>query len=448
MKLSVIGTGYVGLVSGVCLAHVGHDVTCVDLDKSKVDQINSSECPIHEDGLAELLKGVLGQRFRATTDLQSAVLASDMTLIAVGTPFGEERIDLGQIRSAASSIGAALAEKSSYHVVAVKSTVVPGTTETEVLPILESSSGKQAGRDFGVGMNPEFLREGVAVADFLNPDRIVVGGIDDRSCELMAQLYAPFDTTDVVRTTPSTAEMIKYTANALLATLISFSNEIGNVSEAMGVDVADVLAGVHLDHRFAPILKQDTEAGARVRPAMLTYLEAGCGFGGSCFPKDVKALVAHAETARTPVPVLRGALTVNETQPLKLVEMIEGIPAPARVAVLGVAFKPGTDDIRESPALRIVPELVEKGYSVVVHDPIALDNARAEFGDQVEYADSLAEALSGAQVIMLVTSWPEYATLNEALGDASPLVLDGRRYLAPSDFEKYMGIGYPNRRNA
>lgn len=444
MRLSVIGTGYVGLVSGVCLAHVGHDVQCVDIDEAKVDRINGGECPIHEEGLPELLTGVLGERFSATTDLVSAVHSTDMTLIAVGTPFGEERIDLAQIRSAATAVGEALATKGGYHVVAVKSTVVPGTTETVVLPILEEASGKQAGPDFGVGMNPEFLREGVAVPDFLNPDRIVVGGIDDRARDLMAELYTPFDGTDLVKTTPSTAEMIKYTANSLLATLISFSNEIGNMSAAVGVDVVDVLEGVHLDHRFSPLLSAPAEAGDRVRPAMLTYLYAGCGFGGSCFPKDVKALAAHAKAAGVDVPVLRGALDVNEHQPARLVDMVTSrITAPARVTVLGVAFKPGTDDIRESPTLRVVPALVEAGYDVVLHDPIALGPAEAEFGDAVGYEPELDSAVADADAIVLVTSWPEYASLAKHLGDATPLVADGRRYLDAADFENYVGIGYP-----
>lgn len=444
MKLSVIGTGYVGLVSGVCLAHVGHEVVCVDIDAAKVDRINGGECPIHEDGLAELLAGVLGTRFSATTDLTAAVTGTDLTLIAVGTPFGEERIDLAQIEAAARSVGEALAAKDGYHVVAVKSTVVPGTTETVVLPILEEASGKKAGDDFGVGMNPEFLREGVAVADFLNPDRIVVGGIDDRARSVMAELYAPFDTTDLIATTPSTAEMIKYTANSLLATLISFSNEVGNMSAAVGVDVVDVLEGVHLDHRFAPILSAPAEAGDRVRPGMLTYLYAGCGFGGSCFPKDVKALAAHAAAAGVDTPVLRGALDVNEHQPDRLVELVTAsVPAPARVAVLGVAFKPGTDDVRESPALRVVPALVDAGYDVVVHDPIALENARAVLGDGIAYEGDLSTAVAGADAIALVTSWPEYGDLAKLLADADPLVADGRRFLHPGDFARYAGIGHP-----
>jgi UDPglucose 6-dehydrogenase/GDP-mannose 6-dehydrogenase len=443
MKLSVIGTGYVGLVSGVCLASVGHDVQCVDIDADKVAGINAGNCPIHEDGLPELLASVLGTQFSATTDLAAAVQSSDLTLIAVGTPFGEERIDLAQIRAAAHSVGEALVGKDGYHVVAVKSTVVPGTTESVVAPIVADASGRKLGDDVGIGMNPEFLREGVAVQDFLAPDRIVVGGIDDRTRDVMAAVYEPFAGTDLVKTTPSTAEMIKYTANSLLATLISFSNEVGNMSAAVGVDVVDVLEGVHLDHRFAPILGDAAEAGDRIRPAMLTYLFAGCGFGGSCFPKDVKALAAHAEAAGVDVPVLRGALDVNEDQPDRLVELVvDRVDAPARVAVLGAAFKPGTDDIRESPTLRVVPALVDVGYDVVLHDPIALDNATQHFGDHIGYELDLATAVKGADAVVLVTSWPDYAGLAKHVDDET-VVADGRRFLDPADFANYCGIGFP-----
>ena len=444
MKISVIGTGYVGLVSGVCFAHVGHDVTCVDLIQEKVEKINRGESPIHEDGLTPMLQANVDKNFRASTDLHDAVLNTDITLIAVGTPFGEERIDLEQIRSAANAIGKALKDKSDYHVVAVKSTVVPGTTENEVLPVLEAASTKRAGEDFGVGMNPEFLREGAAVEDFLNPDRIVVGGIDDRSRNLMADVYAPFTNADLIKTTPSTAEMIKYTANSLLATLISFSNEIGNMSAAMGIDSTEVMAGVHLDHRFAPLLKTDTKAGDRIKPGMLSYLQAGCGFGGSCFPKDVKALVAHATAHKIALPVLEGTLTVNAQQPEELVKLVtQAAPSGSKVTVLGAAFKPGTDDIRDSPTLRVIPRLIDEGYVVSLHDPIALDEARTIFGDSVSYVPELPKAIKDADAIVLITSWPEYAQLHEHVCAQKAKIVDGRRYLNAKHFEDYHGIGYP-----
>ncbi len=441
MRVSVVGTGYVGLVSGGCLAHVGHDVVCVDLDAEKVDAINAGTSPIHEDGLEELLGGVVGDRFRATTDLAAAIAATEVTILAVGTPFGEDRIDLGQIVAAAEQIGAALADLDRYHVVVVKSTVVPGTTEEVVGPALAAASGKRIGQDVGLAMNPEFLREGVAVEDFLEPDRIVLGGVDERTLEVLSELYSVFESTPILHVDPRTAEMIKYTSNALLATLISFSNEVGNLCAELGTDVTEVLEGVHLDRRLSPIVD-----GQRVSPGILVYLGAGCGFGGSCFPKDVKALVAHGEAAEIPMPILRSVIDVNEAQPEVLLDRLRRHlePEGARIAVLGAAFKPGTDDIRESPTLKIVPRLREAGANVVVHDPIALPNARAALGeDGIHYETDLEAALSGADAALLVTAWPEYAALPELLRDSGVLVVDGRRMLAPADLDRYDGVGYP-----
>ena len=254
MRISVTGTGYVGLIYAVGLADKGHDVVCVDIDEDKVRRINSGQSPIHEDGLDAVLTAHIGSALHATTDLVSAVMDSEVTIIAVGTPFDGQRIDLSYIEGVASEIGSVLADKDEYHVVMVKSTVVPGTTDDVVLPLLETASGKRAGQDFGVGMNPEFLREGVAVADFMNPDRIVLGGIDDKTHGVMQQMYAAFSDVDIVLTSNKTAELIKYTANSLLATMISFSNEIANLCTAVGdVDVVDVMRGVHLDKRLTPL---------------------------------------------------------------------------------------------------------------------------------------------------------------------------------------------------
>ncbi|MGH7928826.1 MAG: nucleotide sugar dehydrogenase, partial [Candidatus Binatia bacterium] len=251
MKISVIGTGYVGLVSGVCLVEAGHTVVCVDKDAVKVDKITRGESPIHEEGLPALLAGNIGKRLTATTNLREAVLNTDLSLIAVGTPFDGSAIDISYIKQAAAEIGEAMRDKQEYHTVVVKSTVVPGTTDEVVLPILEAESGKQAGKDFGVGMNPEFLREGVAVDDFMHPDRIVLGAIDQRSLEALSAVYEPFECTDVVSTTPKTAEMIKYASNSLLANLISFSNEIANLCSTAGqIDAKAVMRGVHLDKRL------------------------------------------------------------------------------------------------------------------------------------------------------------------------------------------------------
>jgi UDPglucose 6-dehydrogenase/GDP-mannose 6-dehydrogenase len=233
--------------------------------------------------LQELLQKNVGNRLKATTDLRQAVQETELSLIAVGTPFDGDEIDLSYIRRVATQIGEVLKTKSAYHVVIVKSTVVPGTTDEVVLPLLEAASGKKAGPDFGVGMNPEFLREGAAIADFMNPDRIVLGGIDERTCAALAELYAVFENVDKLRTNPKTAELIKYTANALLATMISFSNEVANLASALGdIDVVEVMRGVHLDKRLSPIMPD----GQRIVPAFTTYLEAGCGFGGRQVPAN------------------------------------------------------------------------------------------------------------------------------------------------------------------
>jgi len=442
MKVAVIGTGYVGLVSGVCLAAKGHDVTCVDLDAAKVARINAGDPPIYEAGLEDLLRETVGRCLQATTDLAAAVRDSDISLIAVGTPFEGSAIDLKYIRAVAAEIGAALKARPGYHMVVVKSTVVPGTTEDVVLPILEQTSGKRAGADFGVGMNPEFLREGEAIADFMEPDRIVLGGIDARAIDTLAALYAPFVDTAILRTDPRTAEMIKYAANALLATLISFSNEIGNLCARVGVDVVEAMEGVHLDRRFAPILPD----GSRVRPASLTYLAAGCGFGGSCFPKDVKALIAHGAAAGASMDLLKSVIAINEAQPAKMLEMLrhahpdlEGL----RVAVLGMAFKPGTDDIRESPSLPVTRALIEAGAHVTSYDPIARHEAEALFGRAVDFRDDLAAAIEGAEAILVMTRWPEFEALPGLIADAPapPLVIDGRRMLGKHSVPRYAGIG-------
>jgi UDPglucose 6-dehydrogenase/GDP-mannose 6-dehydrogenase len=444
MKVSVIGTGYVGLVSGACLAERGHEVTCVDIDADKVDRINRAISPIHERGLSELLGANIGKRLRATTDLRSAIGDTDISLLAVGTPFDGQQIDLSYVKEVSRQIGVALRARSSYHVVTVKSTVVPGTTDEVVRPILERESGKVAGVDFGVGMNPEFLREGEAIEDFMNPDRIVLGGLDDRTHATMQELYSPFAGVDILRTSNKTAEMIKYASNSLLATLISFSNEIANLCTEMGgVDVVDVLRGVHLDRRVSPLLP----GGKRVRPGITTYLEAGCGFGGSCFPKDVKALIAHGDKFGREMRLLKAVIQTNEAQPERLMALLgkhfktlEGV----RVAVLGLAFKPGTDDMRESPSLPVIRSLRAQGADIRAYDPIAAEEARKILGaDRITYCDDLGQAVGNAQAILLLTRWEEFQQLPQLIGNMhpQPLVVDGRRMLEKTSVSHYEGIG-------
>jgi UDPglucose 6-dehydrogenase/GDP-mannose 6-dehydrogenase len=444
MKVSVLGTGYVGLVSGVCLAEKGHHVVCVDIDPEKVEKTNRGIPIIHEAGLEDLLKKNIGIQFSATTDLHRAVLESDLSMIAVGTPFKGDEIDLTYVKEVSRQIGTALQDKTTYHAVIIKSTVVPGTTQGVVLPILEDYSGKRAGVDFGVGMNPEFLREGVAVQDFMDPDRIVLGGIDERTIDTLEALYRVFEGVDKIRTTPKTAEMIKYTANSLLATMISFSNEIGNLCAALGdVDVAEVMKGVHLDKRLCPIL----EDGRRIQPQFTTYLEAGCGFGGSCFPKDVKALIAHGKRVGRSMDLLDSVIRINEDQPNQVLSILKRqfpILDGRRLAVLGLAFKQGTDDMRESPAIPIVKELLAAGALVKAFDPAAYREAKKLFGNEgITYCESLPETIEGCDAAILLTRWEEFEQLPElfARSDVPPLLIDGRRMLDKRHFVRYAGIG-------
>ncbi|MFP4051339.1 MAG: UDP-glucose dehydrogenase family protein [Thermoplasmata archaeon] len=431
MNISIIGTGYVGLVSGVGFASKGHDVTCVDIIEEKVKMINQGKPPIYEKGLDDLLKEVVEEgRLTATTDTVEAIKKSDITFICVGTPSREDgSIDTSGIEKAAKDIREALDQKDAYHVVCVKSTVVPGTTDQKVLSILEQS-GKKVGEDFGLGMNPEFLREGVALDDFLKPDRIVIGGWDERCIKTIKECYEGFEAPKL-ETNIRTAEMIKYASNALLATKISFANEMSRIAEKMGVDVYDVMDGVGLDHR----INRD-------------FLNAGCGFGGSCFPKDVKAILDQAEKHGVDSKILKAVLDVNETQPIHTVELLEeniGDLEGKHIAVLGLAFKGGTDDIRETRALPIVNELLDKGADVVGYDPEAIGNF-SELVADMKFADDIEEALTGADACIIQNDWPELKTLSSK--DFEPMnnkiILDARRLLEHEELDddiEYIGIG-------
>lgn len=450
MKISIIGTGYVGLVTGVSLAHKGHKVTCVDKREDIVTRINNSEATIYEPGLQVLLEQVIDKgNLKATTDLEYAVMNSDVSIIAVGTPFGDGRIDLSYIIGCATEIGQILKDKDKYHVVIVKSTVAPTTTDTIVKNILETTSGKKTG-EFGLAMNPEFLREGKAVEDFMNPDRIVIGAYDNKSFNVVNRIYKGHFKAPIVRVNLRTAEMIKYTSNALLATLISYSNEIASICEETGgVDVREVLESVTLDKRFNP------KVGNRfVNPEMISYLRAGCGFGGSCFPKDVKALISFSAGKGYEPEILQSTMNINETQPMRLVKRLEknicGLEGK-KIAVLGIAFKPDTDDVRESPALIIIRELLRKKAKVFAVDPIAVQNASMVLPNDNEELHLMTDykmALQNADAAMLITSWPEFASIPsyEFVSFMSkPVLVDGRRVYDKKIMENagitYIGVG-------
>ncbi len=442
MRVSIVGAGYVGLVTGAGLAAKGHQVVCIDSNEERVAQITRGESPIHEPGLGELLRQQVPGRLAATTDLSRAVLESDLSIIAVGTPSVGGEIDLASVRMVAGQIGRALAAKSGYHAVVVKSTVIPGTTEDVVLPLLEEASGKRAGKDFGVGMNPEFLTEGEAVHDFLEPDRIVLGGIDAGTLGAMEELYAAFDGVERVKTTPRTAELIKYASNALLATLISFSNEIGNFAAAVGVDAADVMAALH-SSRY---LSHELPDGSRHTAPIAAFLWPGCGFGGSCLPKDVQALIAQGAGLSRPLPLLEAVLDINKRQPGEvLARLHRHFPSLSgvRVTVLGLAFRPDTNDMRESPAIPIVRGLLAEGARLAAYDPAAKEEARRLLPAEVRLCDSLEDALRDAEAVVLVTRWEEFRGLPQLLRKlkSPPLFVDGRRMLSRQDFSRYDGIG-------
>lgn len=445
MQIAVLGTGYVGLVTGVCLASIGHHVTCVDILNERIETINLGKVPFYEPGLAELLKKTLSDgHLRALTNLDEAVAKSDIIFIAVGTPLAGEAIDLSYIKAAGEQVGSALRGSSKYHVVVVKSTVVPGTTDTLVRHSIEQTSGMQSGQ-FGLCMNPEFLREGSAVNDFMNPDRIIIGQWDSSSGQTLDEVYRPFKCPKIF-TTLRNAELIKYTSNALLATLISFSNEISGLCELIpDTDVETIMDGLHLDRRLCP-----TVDGRLVTPGILSYLRAGCGFGGSCLPKDVNALRAFAHEQGKVLHLLDAVMAVNRERPSHLVTMTEQVLGGLRdriVTVLGLAFKPGTDDLRDSPAIALIECLLNKGAIVRGYDPVALLAAHSVMNKRVELCDTAESALSHSEAALIAIAWPEFAHWDWNILTSMmrrPVIIDGRNALRkvnlPKDV-KYVPIG-------
>ena len=419
MRLSIIGTGYVGLVTAACFAKLGHSVICVDIDPEKIQKINKGISPIYEQGLDNLLL-TYKERITATTEYQDAVENTEATFLCVGTPSKKDgSLDVSYLKEATQQIATILKEKKTWHLIIVKSTVLPGTTQDLVLPLLEQSSGKRAGTDFGLAMNPEFLREGVAIQDFLTPDRIVIGSYDERSRTTVRELYKNFSC-PLVETTLSAAEMIKYASNAFLATKISFINEIGNLCKKLDIDTYQVATGMGLDTRIG-------------RP----FLDSGIGWGGSCFPKDVDALIAWADEIHEPIRIIKSVKAVNTDQPLRLIKILQKhIPdlKGKTIGILGLAFKPDTDDIRESRAIPIVQELLRNKAHIKAYDPQAMENFKKLY-PTIEYCAKATEVLS-SDAILIVTKWKEFTTLNYQ----GTIVIDGRRLDEAKNAKKYEGV--------
>lgn len=419
MKISVIGGGYVGLVTGTCFAGFGHQVTIIEIDPEKIRAINEGRPPIYEEGLENLLKKNAGKRVRAESGYAS-VAGADIVFICVGTPPNPDgSANLSSILAASHSIGEQLEGTPGYCVVVVKSTVPPGTTETIVRPAVLKTA-KKTENEIGFAMNPEFLREGRAVADFMSPDRLVIGSGDTRAGERVEEVYTSVSA-PVIHTGIAAAEMIKYTSNAFLATKISFSNEIGNICKNLGIDVYEVMKGVGLDPRIGPL-----------------FLNAGAGFGGSCFPKDVSALVSLAERAGEKPCLLQSVLAVNEQQPFRMISILKkrtGSLAGKRIAVLGLAFKDNTDDIRDSRAVPVIRMLLESGARVSAYDPMAVRNMKHIF-PAIEYCATAADALRGADGCLVMTEWPEFSRLDKEFDlMAHTIIIEGRHILSRQDRE-------------
>ena len=433
MKIAVIGTGYVGLVTGTCFADSGNDVTCVDIDRAKIDRLKAGQLPIYEPGLEEMVRdNQAAERLVFTTDLAAAVSAAEIVYLAVGTPQGDDgSADMRALWSVVDGIAPHLRPEA---IVVTKSTVPVGTCSKIFARLKE-----QTGRDCDVASNPEFLKEGSAIEDFIKPDRVVVGVRRPEVGEVLHELYKPFLRTEkpFLSMSPESAELTKYVANALLSTKISFINEMANLCERMNGDINDVRRGIGHDSRIG-----------------FAFLFPGVGYGGSCFPKDVRALVRMAEDHGVEPQMMRAVDAVNDRQKRtfidKLAAHFQGGLKGKKVAVWGLAFKPRTDDIREAPALVLIDWLLEQGATVHVHDPEAMENVRAEYGDKLTYAAKPMHALDGADALAIMTEWgdyqrPEFKTMFQRM--KSPVIFDGRNLYEPWAMERlgftYHSVGRP-----
>ncbi len=434
MNISVIGTGYVGLVTGACLAGSGNNVICVDIDEEKIKSLKEGKVTFYEPGLEDIVKkNIKEERLHFTTDLDFAIKNSLIVLIAVGTPPNDDgSADTSAVISVAQSIGRSLDD---YKVIVTKSTVPVGTTE-----MIRDEIKKITDIKFDVASNPEFLKEGAAVEDFMKPDRVLIGIDNESTAQILKELYAPFmrsmDRAVVVSIRSS--ELAKYTANAMLATRISFMNEIANLCEVVGANISEVRVAIGSDDRIGR-----------------HFLYPGIGYGGSCFPKDVKALINTGSEYGSELQVCRATDEVNTRQREhfwhKIENYFETKLEGKKVAVWGISFKPKTDDIREAPSLYIIEKLLSAGASVTVHDPVAMDNAKAHFGAKVNYADSNYSACKGANALVINTEWneyrqPDFIKMKELMD--GEVIFDGRNLYKPDSLKeiglKYFGVGIGN----
>lgn len=438
--ISVIGLGYVGLCTALALANKGFNVIGIDNNREKTSKINQGNPPFYENNIQNLLKTNLqkGNIKCLTNQTEKAVHETDITFVTVGTPSKPDgNVDLKYLESAVKSIGKALKQKNNYHLIVIKSTVLPGTTEKTVKTLLEKESKKKCGKHFGLCMNPEFLQQGSALKNILHPDRIIIGTNDEKSGNTLEELYKQFHkekTPPIIRTTPSTAELIKYASNAFLATKISFINTIANISQKIpNVDVKPVATAMGFDRRIGK-----------------NFLNAGLGYGGSCFPKDLKALISLSKKLKYKPPLLEAVQKVNDNQPLKAVQLCKeqlGQLKGKQIALLGLAFKPETDDMREAPSIPIINKLIQEKAKITVYDPKALKTAKSIFKNKIKYAKTTTECLKNAECCITVTEWIEFKKLEPQdfiKQMKTPILIDGRRIYNPKTFShkmKFKAIG-------
>jgi UDPglucose 6-dehydrogenase len=433
-RISVVGLGFVGLSTAVHFAAQGYTVIASSNDKQKVESVKKGIPPFFEPELEPVLKRTLKNgKLKLIVGRETAVMNTDITFVTVGTPsLPDGSADLTFIKETSKEIGAALKRKRGYHLVVVKSTVPPGTTETVVKPILEKYSAKKAGKGFGLAMSPEFLREGSSLYDVANPDRVLIGEFDERSGDALEELTveAYHNKVPVLRMSLASAELAKYASNAFLAARISFMNEMANICERIPeVDVTEIAHAMGLDPRIGS-----------------EFLKAGAGWGGSCFPKDTKALVSIASNLEYESRLVKEVISVNTAQAKRMVEIAEeelGSLKRKRIAVLGLSFKPNTDDIREAASLRIIDLLLAKDAKVIVFDPVAMGNVRKVLGDKISYAKGIFECLKNADCCMLVTEWDDFKKLQpkDFIGSMrKPVLVDGRRIYDFKAFSKKLRL--------
>ena len=427
MKIAIVGTGYVGLVTGTCFAEMGMEVYCVDIDRRKIENLKNGIIPIYEPGLEELVvRNHEVGRLHFTTELREVLDEVEIVFSAVGTPPDEDgSADLKYVLDVARTIGQTMTK---YLLVVTKSTVPVGTAQKIKQTILDEQAGRGVSIDFDIASNPEFLKEGAAVKDFMHPDRVVVGVESDRAKKLMEKLYHPFMLNNfrIIYMDVPSAEMTKYAANAMLATRISFMNDMANLCEIIGADVNMVRKGIGADTRIGS-----------------SFLYAGCGYGGSCFPKDVKALIRTADEHHYPMRILQAVEAVNEYQKTvlyrKLEQYYQGNLSGKKVAMWGLAFKPETDDMREAPSLVLIDLLLKAGCRVTAYDPVAIPEAKRRIGDRIHYAKDIYEAVTDADVLMIVTEWKEFrlpSWLRIKQQMKMPLILDGRNIYNMHEIEE------------